>query len=872
MPFRLITSNKCSARLPTTYKIKDVPTQHPPIGDRLLKALVLLILLVSPVAAQDRPAIAENPLAQLQEEVKQVLAEARLPFTDEQEEAIILMIEDRRRASENLFGDLMDFRAGPTRGEDFDRLNSAIAWIHTEFLNRLQDYLRPEQLSAWSDYMESGIGQKDSAISGEREPSVEPQQSQTQYVRINNNAFTSEDNGYRFGTRNAPETEVIQRGGIGAFHGNAQFSLNDDGLNAGRRFASNKPPYQERQLAIDIGGPLIPGRLTTNLAFNQNRAENVDTIRAALPNEIFALGITRPETSRFFEVRNTYQMADGHSLSFNAGYQTDTSMNQGMGGFVMPERAWDAHGNSWGFQLQQFSSLSARSIYETRFRWSGTRDETTPVSEELRIDVLDAFSNGGAQNRAENTGRTYDLSNLYTRLGEKLTLKTGTAIAYRNIRSVDATNFAGTFTFSSLDAFREGRAINYRVNQGDPLVELNQWELAFFVQNDLRLSPRFTLMYGLRYEVQSNLEDPNNFDPRVSIAYGIGRGTVIRAGAGIYHKRLPLDLLADHRRLSDLQHEIIVDNPSYPDALQSGTVRNPSVRVTDPHLVTPYVSVVMVSFERTFLDTLFVSAVYDRIHEVHRPRFRNLNAPRDTTSLIPRSCSPGQSKETCVRPLENRGNILSLESSGANIANSVRLNFRGRFSVFNLTANYTMRDNWLDTPPASNIGRSSGSAGYGPDGLNSDQYNLRADWSHGTSPVHRFNTTVNARLPLGVFLAGTMSKDSRRGYTILTGKDDNQDTTINDRPPGVGRNTGSYPGPLSFDFNISKAFFFGGPLGNASQIGATRTNINVFANMTNAFNRPNYGAPSGTITSPNFGKATRAGDPREIQIGARLRF
>lgn len=857
--------------------MEDVPTHHPSIGDRLLKALVLLVLLVSPLAAQYRLAIAENPLAQLKEEVKRVLAEAQLPFTNEQEEAIILMMEDRRRASENLFGNLMDFRAGPTRGDDYDRLNSAIAWIRTEFLNRLQDYLRPEQLSIWSYYMESSLGRKDSAISGEREPSVQRQQSQTQYVRINNNTFTTEDNGYRFGTRNgavelSPETEVIQRGGSGAFHGNVQFSLKDDALNAGRRFASNKPPYQERQLAIDIGGPLIPGRLTTNLAFNQNRAENVDTIRATLPDRIFALGISRPATSRAFEVRNTYQLANTHSLSFNASYQTDTSMNQGMGGFVMPERAWDAHGNSWNFQLQQFSALSPRSIYETRFTWSGTGDETTPISEDLRIDVLDAFSSGGAQNRAENTGRTYDFSNLYTRLGEKLTLKMGTAITYRNIRSLDATNFTGTFTFSSLGAFREGRAINYRVNQGNPLVELNQWELAFFVQNDLRLSPRLTLMYGLRYEVQTNLEDPNNFDPRVGIAYGIGRGTVIRAGAGIFHQRLPLDLLADQRRLSDLQHEIIVDKPLYPVALQSGTTRNPSVRITDPHLVTPYISVVMVSYERTFLDTLFMSAVYDRVHEAHRPRLRNLNAPRDTTSSTPRSCSPGQSKETCVRPQENRGNILSLESSGAQLSNSVRLNFRGRFSIFNLSANYTLRDNWLDTPPASNFGRSSGTAGYGPDGLNSDQYNLRADWSHGTSPVHRFNATVNARLPLGIFVAGSMSKDSRRGYTILTGQDDNQDTTINDRPPGLGRNTGSYPGPLSFNFNISKAFFFGGPLGNANGIGALRTNMNVFANMTNAFNRPNYGAPSGTITSPNFGKATRAGDPREIEIGMRFRF
>jgi hypothetical protein len=44
------------------------------------------------------------------------------------------------------------------------------------------------------------------------------------------------------------------------------------------------------------------------------------------------------------------------------------------------------------------------------------------------------------------------------------------------------------------------------------------------------------------------------------------------------------------------------------------------------------------------------------------------------------------------------------------------------------------------------------------------------------------NTSVNARLPMGIFLTGTMSKGSRRSYSIMTGKDDNQDTTVNDRP------------------------------------------------------------------------------------------
>jgi hypothetical protein len=405
------------------------------------------------------------------------------------------------------------------------------------------------------------------------------------------------------------------------------------------------------------------------------------------------------------------------------------------------------------------------------------------------------------------------------------------------------------------------------VNRGNPVNEITQLEVAVFVQNDLKLTPRFTLMYGGRYEVQTNLSDHNNFDPRLGFAYGIGRATVIRGGIGVFHQRFLMNILADRDRLSGRQYEIVIDSPSYPDALQAGVVRNPSVWVTDPRLVTPYSTVMMLSYERTFLNTLFFSAAYDRNREIHRARLRNMNAPMDITSPTPRSCSAGQSKETCVRPQPDRGNILNLEPTAGESASALRLNFRGRFSIFNVTASFTMTDNWLDNSPGSNFAAGSAQAGYGPDGLNMDNYNLRADWSRGTTSRTTLNTTVNARLPLGIFLTGTMSRGGRRRYTIMTGKDDNQDNTINDRPPGVGRNTGVAPGTLTFNFNISKAFFFGNGNGN----GAT-TNVNLFANMTNAFNHPNYTQPSGIMSSPNFGRSTNAGDPRQIEVGMRFQF
>src|SRR5262249_38156635 len=149
--------------------------------------------------------------------------------------------------------------------------------------------------------------------------------------------------------------------------------------------------------------------------------------------------------------------------------------------------------------------------------------------------------------------------------------------------------------------------------------------------------------------------------------------------------------------------------------------------------------------------------------------------------------------------------------------------------------------------PANNYGNAVIAAGYGPDGLGMDNYNLASDWAMITTPLHNLNTTVNAQLPMGIFLTNTMSLRAHGRYTITTGKDDNQDTASNDRPLGLSRNSEIAPAQLTFNFNISKAFFFGAGASN----GSTRKNVNAFANLTNAFNRPNYAAPSGVMTSPN---------------------
>ncbi len=805
------------------------------------RALIVFLLLVvsAPVLAQDKPAATQNPLDKLHDQAKTMFERERVPFSEEQEKTIALMIEDRRQASEELFGQLMDFRGGPVQGQQQDRAVAGIKWMYDEFRKRLREYLTEAQLPIWERY-EAGEGVRAleeliKELTGGSAPKQE-----TQFIRIINNAFTAEQGWF---SGQSVNTEVIQRAGVGAFHGNVNLNFKDEALNARNPFAHNKPPYQERQISFNFNGPVVRNRLTWNINGNHNVRENVGTVHAVTPEGPFDLGIVNPFRNRYVGSNASYQLSSVHSFVAGMNYSTNSRKNQGVGGFNLPERATNAKGRFGNYYFRHYAVVSDKTLLRTHVEFYGNHDEARPVTNAISVEVLGAFAGGGSQNVGDYDRHGIYVGHLFSHTGSKMTVRGGIDTNRNRSRSFSQENFLGSFTFSDLDEYRSGIAGTYRVNRGAASLENSQFEMSTFIENDVKLTQRLTMMFGVRYDYQTNLSDHNNAAPRVGFAYAVGRSTVIRGGAGIYYDRL-YDWMVENLKRSDgvRQYEIVIEKAHYPNPFESGTgtVTPPSIRVTDPDIAAPYQSISSISMERTFKNTLFISGRYEFRRGVHQFRSRDLNAPL-----------PGQTGRS--NPAYK--NVLNLESTGLSRSHALNINMRQRFSIFNVSGSYNFNSSYNDTDGFFNAP--------------SDNYNLRADWGRTTQPRHQINGTVNARLFMGVFLMGTMSANSGDLYNVTTGADDNGDTNFNDRPRGVLRNTGDGPRFLSFDFNVSKAFYLGGTAGGA---GNSRTNMNFFANMTNAFNRTNYGTPSGVMTSPFFGKSYSARNAREIQVGLRFQF
>jgi hypothetical protein len=403
----------------------------------------------------------------------------------------------------------------------------------------------------------------------------------------------------------------------------------------------------------------------------------------------------------------------------------------------------------------------------------------------------------------------------------------------------DASNFGGTYMFSSIEDYLARRPYLFTRNAGQPLVAYTQHEYYSFVQDEVRLRGDLSVMVGLRHELQSSVKDHSNFAPRFGLAFWPGKkGTVVRAGFGVFYDRQPAvmeqqSLLYDGVRIQ----QIVIPRPVYPlpEGGGTGQFTTPSVVRIAPDIRLPYLLQGSVAVEQKLGEGQnFLTVECAALRGVHLYRTRNVNAPLDG-----------------ARPDPGFVNVNQFESTG-------------RSRGYSLTV--TVRNQWrknLDFLWQYVLSRTLDD-GSGLFALPADNYDLRGDYGRADfDRRHRFNFAGTYRLPWDLRLGGILNVWSGLPYNITTGHDDNRDTVANDRPVGVGRNTGRGPGYFDVDLRLVKSF-------RLVKEKSPRMKIGVEAfNLLNRVNDRNY---IGTMTSVFFGRANAAYPARQLQTSVRFSF
>jgi hypothetical protein len=670
-----------------------------------------------------------------------------------------------------------------------------------------------------------------------------PPKDQIQEVRINNNPFSAEYSGGGF-TR----TEIISKAGTGQFHGTTNFLFRDGFLNARNPFALTRPPYQQKNFNSSFSGPVIANKFTLNVNVRDNENDNSDTVRAILPTGPLSNAVVMPTTNRAGNMRGQWALTPNNSLIFNLDYQHIHNNNQGIGGFVLPERASTRNAQNTEYQIRDSAVLSTHLVHEFRFSYRRDYSRTDPITDGFQIDVLDAFNAGSAQNKSVNDNRAIEFGDLWMYSGGRWSFKTGAQLQHRLNHNTNYNNFSGTFTFSSLADYLAGRPVTFTLNQGTPFLDDTQIEFAAFFQSDWKPTRNLNLSSGARYETQTNIS-VNNFDPRLGFAYQLSKTLVVRGGIGLFHQRLVQNIVDQILRFDGIhQQQIVIRYPSYPYPFANGASSTPpSLRAKSPVLRTPYNAISDITLEKTLPKGLGLTVSWDLSRGVHLYRSRNINA--SLPILL-------------IRPNPMAGNLLQVESSASSLSNNITIGFRQTLrNKWNLNAfgNYTL--GWAYNDSDGNFA------------LPENNYDMRGEWGRAPSDQrHRFVTGVTFRTFWNVGVNTNVQANSNRPYNIITGFDDNGDTTVNDRPAGVKRNIGIGSSYFNVNMSLQKIVNLKTETQRSSGRGSGGPNLAFIVNLWNALNHPQYQNYSGVMTSPFFGRPNKANAPRNIELAMRFNF
>ena len=179
----------------------------------------------------------------------------------------------------------------------------------------------------------------------------------------------------------------------------------------------------------------------------------------------------------------------------------------------------------------------------------------------------------GPQSTSLPQGRGHDFYQLQDTVSKTFgrnTLRVGADVSRVLVRDFVPFNNFGSLSFtkssgySALNNFIDnylGTAGIAERNFGSNRLDSHQWQMAFFAQDDIKVTPDFTANLGLRWEFQTDpenampypainpgtaltdpitahykvAEDMNNFGPRVGFAYSPHTGGFLGNGKSVYH-------------------------------------------------------------------------------------------------------------------------------------------------------------------------------------------------------------------------------------------------------------------------------------------------------------------------------------------------
>ncbi len=443
-------------------------------------------------------------------------------------------------------------------------------------------------------------------------------------------------------------------------------------------------------------------------------------------------------------------------------------------------------------------------------------------------------------------------------------------------------------------------------------VHLNHSYHGIFVQDQWRVSPKVTLNYGLRWDLEKGLDnvihaDYRNLAPRIGIAYALDRKTVIRAGSGLFFDRYNLSFVF----VASPERPVVIPGVQIPGVLKgsenAGWVVNEllpgpagmpadvaknlvltgqlpptynsgpcppnctaGAALVDPHSRTPYSEQSSLGIDREIGKGLTMGAGYLFVAAHHLARAEDLN-------VVPAVGKLADGKDLLGGSLYPSGLLYYTDDSGNSVYHGLTVQIDQRYGqLFRLNANYTFSKTLDDGTFTTFVSTPQ------------DLYSRNLERANSNQDVRqRFVASFVAQAPAKSILrncefSGIVTLQSPRPFTTFVGFDVNNDNNpVTDRVGLSARNTYWGDSLRSVDLRVTRLFRL-----------RESTVLRISADAFNLANRPNvdevttvYGAPDflgaipqqykdgrGSPANPLFGEPRTMLNPRQLQFAVKLSF
>jgi hypothetical protein len=694
-------------------------------------------------------------------------------------------------------------------------------------------------------------------------------------IRIVRDTFPAENH-----AADNDRVEIITQAGVGPIRGGFSTRVRDSVFNGSNPFVDVKAPERTHNFEVNLGGTIVPNKSSFSLFAGGRKQFDtpVATFTTANGSKASTLLGRRPNDGWNVNGMLDYALTRQHLVRIGYSQNSSARSNLGVGGFDLAERAYSSESRGSQLRLQETGPLSPNTFLNTRLQLRWNRNASRAGLEAPTVRVLDGFTRGGAQVRGGRAQKDLELLSDLNYVRGMHTVRTGIALEGRHYRSDEASNYLGTYIFSSQEDFEAGRPRNYTRRIGDPLITYSHLEAAVYVQDDWRLRQDLTFSPGLRYEAQTHVHDLGGFAPRLGLTWAPGRGgrTTIRTSWGVFYNWLGTSVYEQTLRVNGVrQQEINIVNPSYPDPNVGGESGASAPAAAGNKYVLGDLKMERVyrysaGIDRTLTPKLRTSMTFSIGRYGNQLRGVNLNAPAGG-----------------VRPDPSFANIIEVVSDASlrtiDVAPDFSVNLAGGVRNAN-TARWdprrtTIRFNYRYRRAENNT---DGAFSVSPSGSLDDQ------WSWASSDTrHRLGGSMQTQALRHLNVNLRWDANSGGPYTITTGTDDNGDSIFNDRPLLTPRNSARLPWRSTFSANLSYTIPIGagpteggrggqggrpGPRGGPGRGPQRQKGITVNVNVNNLTNRANYSGFSGVMTSPYFMQATSVSNPRQVDITLRFNF